>query len=776
MDLKKPAADRLVSRAELAELAGVRRPTVTTWAKRHADFPQPVRLGDGQFFPVSGILPWLDRRPIPDSSRWPGEVAGVTYGDRVRHKLEIAYRGRPDDAPDLAGAGPASDPESRVDPDNRPAQSILEFLRGRYRDGTSGESDLLYLVMILNYLRTCVPDVWPEIRAISQQPTQNLRPTMVIRRIGELADRALRRQGVPSDVRSRLELLAPPPSADLAELIGVCDRPDVSAFEALRERYAAAMNFDSGAFFTPRAVTSLLVRIAAGEGEQDLPVYDPWVRGGEMLREVGNLLGPESPVRGTSPSSEALQLAAMNLALHGQHADLRLSSARPWMEPPPEFRAGAVVMNPPFNRRAARPDTGPDRDWLFGPPPVHNDNYAWLQYAVTCLSPEGRAAVLMPHQASSSSDEREHAIRREMVEQGAVEAIVALPARLFPGTDTTVIAWFLSRPTETPKQVLLVDASTMVATQEGTVILSPDADTEIAQLFRARQDLSEGEVRRLPGGALAISVGVQRLRWNDYSLDPADYVDHVEPDDDSEPVSAISAFARLEQLHGEILQEGVYARPVRPQPAGRSLGALPDGWLRVPLGEVCEIQAGPAVSRLGPDERTPDGSVPIVMPRHLRQGEIVANDIDKATHQTAERLARFQLLPGDILCIRAGAMSQPTLVNQEHEGWLFGANLHRLRIRAPERVDARYLKRFLNLPSTLEWLHRRSRATVIPTINSRDLSHLIVTVPPLTEQQEIESALTLLDRQIAVHEEYVRAAHEARSLLTDELIKGSVIV
>ena len=77
-----------ISQARVAMLAGVSRPAVTQWRKRHPDFPAPVNR-DGDRFLLDDVIGWLDTRPIPGSSQTPDEAVGATYGDRVRQRLAL---------------------------------------------------------------------------------------------------------------------------------------------------------------------------------------------------------------------------------------------------------------------------------------------------------------------------------------------------------------------------------------------------------------------------------------------------------------------------------------------------------------------------------------------------------------------------------------------------------------------------------------------------------------------------------------------------------------
>jgi predicted RNA methylase/predicted DNA-binding transcriptional regulator AlpA len=88
-----PGRMPLVTMTEVAELAGVRRPTVSNWRRRHADFPQPVQADDQQpLFDPEMVATWLDQRPIPEASTWP-RTYGHQFRDRLRMRTLAAMRG-----------------------------------------------------------------------------------------------------------------------------------------------------------------------------------------------------------------------------------------------------------------------------------------------------------------------------------------------------------------------------------------------------------------------------------------------------------------------------------------------------------------------------------------------------------------------------------------------------------------------------------------------------------------------------------------------------------
>jgi type I restriction enzyme M protein len=569
-------------------------------------------------------------------------------------------------------------------------------------------------------------------------------------------------------------------AASLLEVIRLADQLGPDAFDPLLDRFQAEAQLRSADFFTPREVASLMVRLAVGEADAGDPVYDPHLRSGELLSALGSMRYDPKPqmVIGESPNRDTLQLAGMNLALHGLPADLRLGTGSPWDdldERPP--LAGAVVLNPPFNARRTSTRLRPDIEWPFGPPPLHSDRYAWLQYAITSLAPDGTAAVLMPNRANVSANEREYAIRKKIVEQGALQAIVALPSQLFPSTEIGVTLWVVTRPRGAPGQVLFIDARTMNCKTRTRQVLAPDAAELISGLYRRRQLLSEGKLELLPGGGLAALAGIDALRRANYSLNPADYTAGSIKSQPNESATRVAeSLLELVNMRSQVNHADSRMDALRAFPRGAVSGDIPAGWGRRPLADLYDIQAGPSYSRLGIEERAGSGTVPVVMPRHLRDRRVIAPDADRVPEEMAQQLTKFRLAADDILCIRSGTMSEPALVSAQQEGWLFGTNLLRLRTGSRSVVHPTYLLAYLCLPAVMRWIRDRSSGTATPSISARSLGDLMVVLPPLAEQQAIGSALLTFDQQIAAHREFAQAAERVRAELAEHLMDGALIL
>ncbi|MGW4638842.1 N-6 DNA methylase [Sphaerisporangium sp. NPDC004334] len=427
--------DGHVSRSDIARLAGVRRPAVSNWERRHEDFPRPIALGKNEYFATDAVAAWLARRTIPANVLQEDETAGTTYGERF-DKNAKGVAGHATPSQDAASAVAAQDVAPHMD-----KLIALTGSKGSVRD--------LILVFALICIRARRDAGWSAALRGDLKDTQKAlwaldRPGLL------LPDLGTRRAS----------------SRDLAKMAGVIEEAagrlgDSATFRQVQERFAEREGKRGEQFYTPASVVRILVGLTAPNSPSE--IYDPACGSGDLLVAAAARVHEVTGVWPTAVRGDALDplssaLSTMNALVHGVEADVATQPRQALFDRPHAHgRAGYVITNPPFNIG----DWGAEesaRRFMFGPPPAHNANYAWLQHAVEMLAPGGRATVVMPNNASFSENPSERRIRAKLVEAGCVEGLVALPPLLFPHTGVAVTVWLLTHPGESPKDILLIDA------------------------------------------------------------------------------------------------------------------------------------------------------------------------------------------------------------------------------------------------------------------------------------------------------------------------------
>ena len=745
---------RLVSRREISELAGIRRETVTNWASRHPDFPEPQSYGGVELFDLESVLRWLEPRTVPAKRLEDGEPEGTTYADRVRRALRgsetyelPAVRG------DTAGA-------------EQNADELYGPLADRVR-GTGPLTAYQRLLTSLIFVRCCAPGTWGRVRDLVRAAAEEQRdPARVLAELGSLTEAALRAHGQPPGATAAFAALRTQEPDDLAHVVRLCEGLGREGFALLLDRFEARTKRGSEEFATPRGIMRLMADVVLADADDGLRCHDPYLRGGEALVAAAES-GRGARLSGDSPHLDSLRLTGAHLALHGARATLRQGTATPWTDPE-ERRFDRILTNPPFNRKGR--DWG-GRTWPFGTPPAKNDNYAWLQHVVASLEPGGRAGVVMPNAAGVSLDDKEYAVRRKMIERGVVESVVWLPSKLFLATQISVTVWFLAAPGTRSGPVLLIDAKRMGESQGKQRTLSSDEWKTIADCHASWRNGQEGFCGLLNGSGTAVSVPVAELREHDYSLDPSDYAE-TESDVPGTEVPVPSPAAALDGDRNRAADADHAVASIRVRERDPSGGAMPSGWTTVRLGDMCELRPGPSSRRLQGVARSETG-VPLVKPKHLRDRRVSAPDPERLAENAVERLSRFALEQGDILFIRTGSPGSASLVGPDQAGWIFDTNLTRLRPRPSAGLDPAYLLGFLSLPRTVRWVEdRAATATVIGSIDTRTLGGLQVPLPPLSEQHRIGSALRALDEQLLAHRDLADAVERLRTALAVGSITG----
>lgn len=479
---------RRVTRGDIARLTGVSRPAVTNWARRHDDFPAPVEEpadGTVEVFAAEDVLGWLDTRTVPANARRPGETAGTTFGDRFR-----------------AGLGGSSPPPATD------WTALLWDTYDHYRGDMTWEGYLTLLPGLL-FTRLEKPGLWRRYLADAGFALEDQR-----------APRSL----APDRFRSLL---------DAIERSGDGSRADgVTAFDRTLELLRDTDDKNAAEFFTPASVARVMARALVPDSGTVTRLHDPFCRSGELLAawlDEAARHGLDAPpqISGRTPDSRARSLARMTAALRGVHATFSDGGATPAQgptDPPATF--DRVLSNPPFHvRMPDHPGSAPH--WRYGRPSARGSNFDWLQYAVSLLTPEGRGAMVMPAGAAFTS--LDGTIRRGMVEDGALEAVVALPGQLFASTGIAVHLWFLRHPTGRADDVLFVDGGELgtMPSRSRRILTDPEVDTLAGEVTAWRRGRSAGTPHPdVPGLSRAVSAA--EIAEHGFRLDPAFLVHQAE--------------------------------------------------------------------------------------------------------------------------------------------------------------------------------------------------------------------------------------------------------
>ena len=183
-------------------------------------------------------------------------------------------------------------------------------------------------------------------------------------------------------------------------------------------------------------------------------IYDPACGSGGMfvqsIKFIENHHGnkQEISIYGQEYTNTTYKLAKMNLAIRGISANLGEKAADTFAnDQHKDLKADYIMANPPFNQKDWRGEKEliDDPRWRgYEVPPKSNANYGWILNMVSKLSNNGVAGFILANGALSGGGE-EYKIRRKLIENNLVEAIVILPQNMFYTTNISVTIWILNK-------------------------------------------------------------------------------------------------------------------------------------------------------------------------------------------------------------------------------------------------------------------------------------------------------------------------------------------
>lgn len=335
-------------------------------------------------------------------------------------------------------------------------------------------------------------------------------------------------------------------------------------YEYFLQEFAVNATKEEGEFYTPHDVVQL---IASMIEPYDGTLYDPACGSGGMFIQSAELVkskqGSISSVNvyGQEKEAATYRLAKMNLALRGISHHLGGMSDSSFTN---DLHKGLyfdyIMANPPFNLKGWYDENlQNDARWAdYVTPPESNANYAWILHMLSHLKKSnGVAGFLLANGALNDSDTLE--IRKRLIQNDKVEAIIVLPRELFITTDISVTLWILNQNkkggnyhgrnlrnreheilfmdlrtwTENPvkrqsKKKVFLSSNDSKDTEDITINLTGQIERASAIYHTWQNEGTEGTNYEMP--ELYRSVGIKEIEDKGWALTPSKYIEFIDHD------------------------------------------------------------------------------------------------------------------------------------------------------------------------------------------------------------------------------------------------------
>ncbi len=351
-------------------------------------------------------------------------------------------------------------------------------------------------------------------------------------------------------------------------------------YEYFLSKFALAEGKGKGEFYTPKSIVNLIAEMI--EPYKGI-IYDPACGSGGMFVQSVKFIEAhhgnkkEVSIYGQEYTNTTYKLAKMNLAIRGISGNLGEKAANTFLDDQhKDLKADFIMANPPFNQKDWRDENEliDDPRWRgYDVPPKSNANYGWILNMVSKLSDTGVAGFILANGALSGGGE-EYKIRRKLIENNLVEAILLLPRNLFYTTDISVTLWILNKNKKArevsevrannysprqmtfrnrEKEILFMDLRQMgIPFEKKYIQFSEDDIKKITSTYHQWQvstPLNQPGYQNIP--EFCYSASFEEVAKKDFSLVPSKYIVFVNRD---ENIDFDKKMKNLQKELSELLQ------------------------------------------------------------------------------------------------------------------------------------------------------------------------------------------------------------------------------
>ena len=324
------------------------------------------------------------------------------------------------------------------------------------------------------------------------------------------------------------------------------------AYEYLIRQFADDAGKKGGEFYTPREVVQLLVRIL--DPQSGDRVYDPACGSGGMLIYSAEHIRKEDQDRmenislfGQERNLNTWSIAKMNMFLHDLY-DAQIKRGDTFTEPLFLEDGGKlqqfdrVIANPMWNQSYAKSDIKESQAYNrfnYGFPPKNSADWAWVQHMLASANRDGKVGVVLDNGVLFRS-RSEGKIRKKVLKEDLIEAVIALPSNLFYNTSSPGCILMLNKnkPAERKNKVIFIYGEEDYEEGSNQNFLREKDLEKILDAYHNFEDIEK----------YCRVADIEEIERNDFNLNVPRYVDTTE---EEEPVDVEEVLTELDQLEKE---------------------------------------------------------------------------------------------------------------------------------------------------------------------------------------------------------------------------------
>jgi type I restriction enzyme M protein len=508
------------------------------------------------------------------------------------------------------------------------------------------------------------------------------------------------------------------------------------AYEYLMTMYASSAGKSGGEFFTPQEVSELLAKITVVGKKKVNKVYDPACGSGSLLLQFAKVLGKDNVTDGffgQEINITTYNLCRINMFLHDinyekfdiAHGDT-LTEPTHWDDQPFE----AIVSNPPYSIKW----DGDDNPLMINDPrfspagvlaPKGKADLAFTMHILDWLATNGTAAIVeFPGVMYRGGAEQK--IRKYLVENNYVDAVIQLPRDLFFGTGIQTCILVLKKSKST-NDVIFINAENEFV-RSGSKNKLRDEDIEkILEVFSKRKTED----------SFSSVANINEIADKGFTLEVPAYVHN-------KSVQLKIDISRLNDSLHEIVAEQNRMR-IEIESIVKDLGIHPMSdleYTEFAIKDICDISRGTVISK--DYLRDHPGDYPVYSSQTLNQG--IFGYIDTYAYD-------FESLTWTTDGANAGS-----IFYHKDEKFTITNVCGLLRVKAPESISTRYLYYVLNLVAK----RYVSAGMGNPKLMAGNMGEVKVMIPPIEAQLRIINVLDKFEFLINNNSAGLGAEIEAR--------------